>query len=94
MEKLKALAIDIRESVFENETDAMMYVVRDVYSADTEFIFSIPVYTFSISIKEKNYEKDIEQMFKYENLFQPDRKKKLKSEMKRIIENWYDLWED
>lgn len=92
MDKLKALAVDVRHSVFENETEAMMYVVRDIYSADTQFIFSIPVYTFSISVKEENFERDLEQAFKYENLFQGDRKERLKSEMKRIVENWFNYY--
>lgn len=88
MERLKAVAVDIKESVFDNETEAIMYAVRDIYSFDTEIIFSIPVCTFSVAIKEEFYEKDLEQVFKWENLFQPDRKEKLKNEMKKIIENW------
>lgn len=91
MEKLKGIVVDIQHSVFENETEAMMYVVKDVYAADTNFVFSIPAFTFSIAIEEENYNWHLEEQFRYENLFQPDRREKLKEEMRRIIENWYDF---
>lgn len=90
MGKLDGRAIDITQSVYEGKEDVMLYVLKDVEAADTQFIFSIPNYTFSIGIREAFFEKDLEQGFLYENLFQHERKERLKEEMRRIIQDWYD----
>ncbi|MEZ7173758.1 hypothetical protein [Sporosarcina sp. OR05] len=91
MEKLQGIVVDIQHSVFENQLEALMYVVKDVYAADTKFIFSIPAFTFSIAIEEENYNWHLEEQFRLESLFQPERKEKLKEEMRRIIKHWYDF---
>lgn len=90
MNKLKALAVDIKDSVYDGKSDVMMYVVQDIFAADTVYIFSIPYETFVVSIKESNYEKEIEQTMKYSNHFQTERKEKLKRVMREIIKNWYE----
>jgi hypothetical protein len=58
MEILKTIAIDIKHSVFENDTEAVMYITKDIYS--DSFIIAIPVITFSWDIREESQEKDYE----------------------------------
>jgi len=88
MQRLEAIGIDVRHSVFENETDSMMYVVRDVYAAETVYMISLTAYSFSLLIREEYVEKDLLESLRYESLFQPERKEKLKAEIRRVIENW------
>lgn len=80
---MKAKAIDIRESVFENETEAMLYVIKDVYAADTTYIFAIPLYTFSVDVKN---EKELDDFMKRDNLFRNiERREKLIEVMKQTM---------
>ena len=45
---LETIAFDIKESVFDNDTEATMYVTKDIYS--DRYIISIPVITFACDI--------------------------------------------
>lgn len=45
MEILKTIAIDIRESVFENDNEGILYITKDIYS--DSYIISVPVWSFS-----------------------------------------------
>jgi hypothetical protein len=47
---MKTIAIDISKSVFNNETEAIMYVTKD----DDMYIFAVPVITFSWSAKDES----------------------------------------
>lgn len=47
----------------------MLYMIKNIYEADTCYIFSVPAYTFSISIKENE---DIEEAVKWERHFLSD----------------------
>lgn len=49
-EILKTIAIDVTHSVFENETAAMMYITKDIYSES--YIVAIPVESFSYQVWE------------------------------------------
>ena len=89
--KMESTCFDVTHSIFDNETAETLYVVRDVYAADTVFVFALQGHSYSLVIREEHYEFDLEQGFKYESLFQPDRKEKFKAEMRRIIENWHEL---
>jgi hypothetical protein len=52
---LKIIDIDIAKSVFNNETEAIMYITQDKYEGS--FIVYIPVITFSWEIKdERDYD--------------------------------------
>lgn len=51
MEKLQSLAIDIKHSVFDNDTEAIMYITKDIYS--DSFIIAIPAITFSWQIEDE-----------------------------------------
>jgi hypothetical protein len=79
---MKAIAIDIKESVFDNETEALLYVIKDVYEAENTFVFSIPVYTFSWDVKT---EKDFEALKSFNIFGSEERRNKLIAEMKRAM---------
>jgi 5'(3')-deoxyribonucleotidase len=55
MEILKTIAIDIRESVFENDTEGILYITKDIYS--DSYIISVPVWSFSAIL---SYESETE----------------------------------
>ena len=48
MDILKTIAIDIRESVFENNSEGILYITKDIYSDN--YIISVPVFSFSSSV--------------------------------------------
>jgi len=87
MQKLESTCVDVTQSIFDNETAETLYVIRDVFAADTVFVFALQGHSYSLVIREEHYEFDLEQGFKYETLFQKDRKEKFKDEIRRIIEN-------
>lgn len=91
VEKLEAISVDVTHSIFENEYNDRLYVVRDIFAAETVFVFALEAHSYSILIREDHCEFDLEQGFKHENRFQSDRKEKFKDEIRRIIENWYEL---
>ena len=91
MQKLESTCVDVTQSIFDNETSETLYVVRDVFAADTVFVFALQGHSYSLVIREEHYELDLEEGFKYESLFQPDRKEKFKEEIRRIIENWHEI---
>jgi hypothetical protein len=54
---MKTIAIDIKHSVFENDTEAIMYVTKDNYEWEDSYIIAIPVITFSWEIRnERDYD--------------------------------------
>lgn len=57
LEILKTIAIDVTESVFENESAAMMYITKDIYS--DSFIVAIPVESFAYQVWENGIERDL-----------------------------------
>jgi len=78
---MKAFAIDIKYSVFNNDTEAIMYVIKDNEVEPQEYIFSIPVITFSWSAVS---EEDVK--FDFYNVFgDKDKEKRLLNEMKKAI---------
>jgi hypothetical protein len=50
---MKTIAIDIKHSVFNNDTEAIMYVIKDDYEWEDSYIIAIPVITFSWEIKDQ-----------------------------------------
>lgn len=59
-EILKTIAIDITESVFENETTAFMYITKDIYS--DSFIIAIPYASFSYYLWENDVERNLKDL--------------------------------
>ena len=83
---MRVKAIDLRKSVFQNETEAMLYVIKDVHEAEDTFVFSIPLYTFSVVVKN---EKELDEFMKWDNLFRNmERREKLIEIMKREIQEF------
>lgn len=80
MDILKSIAVDITRSVFDNDTAAMMYVIKDIYSES--FVISIPVITFSCDICS---EKDYEWLRRSVPIGDPGRKERLVEAIKAAI---------
>lgn len=49
---LKTKWCDIKDTVFDNETEAIMYITKDIYS--DSYIVAIPIIIFSWSIMDKH----------------------------------------
>lgn len=78
---MKTIAIDIKQSVFNNDTEAKMYVTKDNDIEPPEYIFSIPVITFSWSAASED---DVK--FSFYNVFgDKDKEARLLKEMKAAI---------
>ena len=60
---MKTIIVDISHSVFENDTEAIMYVTNDIDSDN--FIIAIPVITFSWEVSS---EKDLDYLLRF-NVF-------------------------
>ena len=83
---MRAKAIDIRHSVFENETEAILYVIKDTEEPEDIYVFSIPIYTFSVSVKS---EKELDDFMQRDNLFRNiERREKLIEIMKKEIRDF------
>ena len=63
METLNTVAIDITESVFENESAAMLYITKDIYS--DSYIIAIPVESFSYQVWFSDIERDLNDLLRY-----------------------------
>jgi hypothetical protein len=83
MEVLKTIAIDIRESVFENDSEGILYITRDIYS--DSYIVSIPIYTFSYQLREGFEEMDYKELYRQFPLSNTDQKEKLVQAIKEGI---------
>lgn len=83
MDVLKTIAIDIRESVFENDTEGILYITKDIYS--DAFIVSVPVYTFSSDVRETHAEDDYKWIYNHFPISNTDHKKKLIQAIKEGI---------
>lgn len=82
LETLKTVAFDIKNSVFDNSTEALMYVTKDIYAE--RFIVAIPVITFSWDISMEESEKDYEWLLKV-NVGDMDMKERLVKAIKKAI---------
>lgn len=77
---------DVKKELFENETEAILYVIKDKEESDDYFIFSLPMYCFSYTIySQKDFDWHLENNIPVGD---PVRKKKFIEIMKRIIEEW------
>lgn len=87
LESLETIAFDIRHSVFDNETEAIMYVTKDIHS--DRFIIAIPVITFAMDISMEQPERDYEWLLKANGIAHTERKEKLIAAIKSAIEEFY-----
>lgn len=79
---MKTIAIDIRESVFDNETEAIMYVTKDDEVEPSQYIFAIPCISFSWSAKD---ESELNSFFPFNLFGDKEKEKRLLNEMKKAI---------
>jgi hypothetical protein len=79
---MKTIAIDIKHSVFENDTEAIMYVTKDNEEDPTQYIFAIPVITFSWSAVS---EEELDKYFTFNVFGNKDGQMRLVEEMKQAI---------
>ncbi|MCR2820584.1 hypothetical protein [Lederbergia panacisoli] len=77
---MKTIAIDIKHSVFDNETEAIMYVTKDIYS--DSFIVAIPVITFSWEVAD---ERDLDYLLRFNVFGDRDRKERLAAAIRKGI---------
>lgn len=81
---LKTISIDITHSIFENDTEAIMYVTKDIYS--DKFIIAIPVITFSWDIETGHEERDYNWLLRSNiGIGDPVRKENLVQAIKEAI---------
>ncbi|MFC3882426.1 hypothetical protein ACFOU2_02355 [Bacillus songklensis] len=63
LETMKTMAFDIKDLVvFDNDTEAIMYVTKDIYS--DSYIIAIPVITFAWVIRTEHPEQDYDWLLK------------------------------
>jgi hypothetical protein len=79
---IKTIAIDIRNSVFKNETEAIMYATKDNEVEPAQYIFAIPVITFSWSAES---EMELDKYFTFNVFGDKEKQKRLVNEMKVAI---------
>lgn len=82
---MKTIAIDIKETVFENDTEAIMYVTRDNEGVDLTYIFAIPVITFSWSAKNRS---ELDRFFPLNVFGDKERERRLLEEMREAIKRF------
>lgn len=59
-ELLRTVAIDISQSVYENETIGIMYITKDIYS--DSFIVAIPYEAFCYQVWENDVERELKDL--------------------------------
>jgi hypothetical protein len=69
---MKTIGIDIKHSVFDDETEAIMFVTKDIYSES--FIIAIPVITFSWEVRDQ---RDLDDLLKFNVFGDRDKKERL-----------------
>lgn len=83
LETMRTIAFDIKHSVFDNDTEAIMYVTKDIYSES--YIIAIPAITFSWDIYEGHEERDYEWLLRSNVFGDPIKKEKLVKVIKKAI---------
>lgn len=83
LETLKTVVFDIKHSVFDNETEALMYVTKDIH--DDCYIIAIPVVSFSWEVKT---DKDLEHLEKFGVAGVRDRREQIVKAIKQAIKEF------
>ncbi len=80
---MNAFARDISH-VFDNETEATLYMIADTETVEDYYVFSLPIHSFTLVVKNEN---EIELFLKYEKGFlnNPAIKEKMILEMKDML---------
>ena len=82
---MKTIAVDISQSVFNNDTEAMLYVTEDTQGEPNKYVFAIPVITFAWGAIN---EEELECFFPWGLFKDKDKEEKLLSEMKVALKNF------
>ncbi|MCM3364300.1 hypothetical protein ACFSVM_24495 [Paenibacillus shunpengii] len=77
---MKTIAIDIKHSVFENDTEAIMYITKDIYS--DSYIVAVPVITFSWEVAD---ERDLDYLLWFNLFGERDKRERLATAIKKGI---------
>lgn len=87
---LEVKYFDLSKDIFDNETVADFYVIKDKQGIDDTYTFSLSVYTWSYTIFS---DKDFEGYYLKQSLpfSHHDRKDKMVDLMKKIINEWDEL---
>lgn len=79
---MKTITLNLRESVFDNEAEAKMYVIKDEEIEPTLYIFSIPILTFTWSAHD---ETDLQSFYPVSVFGDQEKDERLLNEMKNAI---------
>lgn len=79
---MKTMAIDISQTVFNNDTEAMLYITEDNQSEPNIYVFAVPVITFAWGAKN---EQELEYFFPWGLFKDKEKEEKLLSEMKEAL---------
>lgn len=83
---MEVKTFDLQHSVFDNETEAILYVIKDQEEIDDLYVLSLPVYTFSVCVKSVE---ELEDFWSGYNLFgDPVKSEKFLNAMKDAIESF------
>ncbi|EFV75060.1 hypothetical protein E4O93_13345 [Diaphorobacter sp. DS2] len=80
---MKTITLNLRESVFNNEAEAKMYVTKDEEIEPVLYVFSIPMLTFSWSAHD---ETDLDSFYPVSVFGDQQKDQKLLIEMKHALE--------
>ena len=83
MDHLKTVAIDITESVFENDWSAILYITKDIYS--DSYIIAIPVVSFSYQVWFSGMERDLNDLLRYASFGHQGQRERLVTVLKEGI---------
>lgn len=79
---MKTIAIDISQTVFNNDTEAMLYITEDNQTEPNIYVFAIPVITFSWAAEN---EQELGSLFPWGLFKDKEKEGKLLREMKLAL---------
>lgn len=82
---MKTKAINIRETVFDNETEAILYVTKDNEVEPSLYVFALPIIAFSWSAEN---DKELEYFFPMDLFKDKERVHKLLEQMKAAMNDF------
>jgi len=86
MSNTETKVFDISKTIFDRETEAILYVIKDKETPEDHFIFALSSYCFSYVIYgEEDFTWHLSNNIPFGD---PDRKEKFIELMKQIINEW------
>lgn len=87
LDRVTLYSQDVTQTVFDNETVAILYITKDIYSEC--YVIALPVYTFSWSVSFDRLEGDLKDILSYNLFGHMERREKLVEAIKEGIEALY-----